>query len=473
MNKSFLTFFSVLVTMACPLIAATAASPEACATAAVIYPKIADLNFVPRGPVATDMAELERRMKPYTGVTNPGADPSTLNGKVMAGYQGWFAHPDDGAGIGYFHYGAEKGFRPGFSTIEMWPDMSEMDADEKYPTLFRLKDGSVANVFSSYNPKTVARHFRWMAEYGIDGVFVQRFGTRIIKPRDYDFTNGVLDHCRAAANQFGRTWTVMYDVSGLKEGEMEKYVIADWKRLGDLMKVREDRMYQRHEGKPVLAIWGLGLGNKDLQRGGIGESVAVLNFLKNDPVYGGNSIVLGIPLAYRTPGLRDASWDPRWAEVYAMADVLSPWTIGRYKTLQEYDKVRKDFQVGDVAQTRAAGQDYLPVIFPGFSWQNLMGTRGKKEPQPAIARLRGEFFRRQAIGAHKLGTKMVYVAMFDEMDEATSIFKITDDSPVGANSFLGGEGLPSDYYLRLCGELSRELKTPEQKTNSHWIRRRQ
>ncbi|MGA2496483.1 MAG: hypothetical protein ABSH20_02005, partial [Tepidisphaeraceae bacterium] len=40
-------------------------------------------------------------MKPYAGPSNPGVDPSTLTGKVMAGYQGWHAAEGDGLGRGW------------------------------------------------------------------------------------------------------------------------------------------------------------------------------------------------------------------------------------------------------------------------------------------------------------------------------------------------------------------------------------
>jgi hypothetical protein len=50
------------------------------------------------------------------------------------------------------------------------------------------------------------------------------------------------------------------------------------------------------------------------------------------------------------------------------------------------------------------------------------------------------------------GASMVYVAMFDEVDEGTAIFKCANNVPVGEKSkFLTFEGLPSDYYLRLVG----------------------
>ncbi|MCD8260989.1 MAG: hypothetical protein LUD15_05445 [Bacteroides sp.] len=52
----------------------------------------------------------------------------------------------------------------------MWPNVSEYE--KSYPTPFQLADGSSASVFSSYNESTVRTHFRWMKEYGIDGVFM-------------------------------------------------------------------------------------------------------------------------------------------------------------------------------------------------------------------------------------------------------------------------------------------------------------
>jgi hypothetical protein len=54
---------------------------------------------------------------------------------------------------------------------------------------------------------------------------------------------------------------------------------------------------------------------------------------------------------------------------------------------------------------------------------------------------------------------MLYVAMFDEIDEGTAIFKISTDPPVGASTFVSFEpGIPSDYYLGLTGYAGRMLK---------------
>jgi len=99
--------------------------------------------------------------------------------------------------------------------------------------------------------------------------------------------------------------------------------------------------------------------------------------------------------------------------------------------------------------------DYLPVVFPGFSWYNHRG-----DELNAIPRLKGQFLWSQFIAAKRAGAKMIYVAMFDEVDEGTAIFKVTDNPPVGANvKLLGNEGLPSDHYLWLTGQAGRLLQS--------------
>ena len=43
------------------------------------------------------------------------------------------------------------------------------------PTGLKLPNGEGARFFCSDDESTVDTHFRWMKEYGLDGVFLQRF----------------------------------------------------------------------------------------------------------------------------------------------------------------------------------------------------------------------------------------------------------------------------------------------------------
>ena len=92
---------------------------------------------------------------------NPVDGPPEMLGRVVVGYQGWFTAAGDGLEVGFNHWGHERKFGPEAITIDFWPDMSESEPDERYPTVFRHSDGKVATVFSSAHPKTVMRHFRW------------------------------------------------------------------------------------------------------------------------------------------------------------------------------------------------------------------------------------------------------------------------------------------------------------------------
>jgi hypothetical protein len=88
---------------------------------------------------------------------------------------------------------------------------------------------------------------------------------------------------------------------------------------------------------------------------------------------------------------------------------------------------------------KAHKKDYLPVVFPGFSWNNL-----KKNPKDfnSIPRLGGKFLWEQYVQAKKIGATMIYQAMFDEVNEGTAIFKCTNTPPVGASGFVTYEGQP-------------------------------
>lgn len=404
----------------------------------------------PRDRPPQDRAAALAAMQPYDGeIAAQGAqvvDVSTLRGKVMCGYQGWFTAPGDGSGRGWSHYGRNGKFAPGQCSIDLWPDVSELADDEKFPTDFRDAAGNVASVFSSHRRPTVVRHFRWMQEYGIDGAFVQRFAVETRPTANFHHVNTVLANCRAGANLHGRAYAVMYDLSGLRRGEMS-HVIEDWKLLRDRMRIgrdERDRAYLRHGGRPVVAVWGIGFND---DRGyTLDECEALVRFLKEDATYGDCTVMLGVPTGWRTLD-RDCVADPKLHDIIRLADIVSPWTVGRYDSPRGAQEHLRKCLHGDMAWCQEHAKDYLPVVFPGFSWHNL--KRGAKLDQ--IPRRKGEFLWAQYAAARDAGAVMVYQAMFDELDEGTAIFKCTDTPPVGASRFLTNEGLQSDHYLWLTG----------------------
>lgn len=393
------------------------------------------------------------RLQPYQGERASGVNTQTLAGKVLAGYQGWFTAKNDGSGLGWKHYQWQGEFRPGKCSIDLWPDVSELEEDERYATPFRHADGSASCVFSSHRRKTVLRHFRWMQQYGIDGVFVQRFAVELARTKLFHHCNTVLGHCREGANRHGRAYALMYDLSGLQQGQTAR-VIADWKLLRDRMRLGQDpgdTAYLRHEGKPVVGLWGIGF-NDDRQYT-LQECEKLIQFFKQDPKYGGCTVVLGVPTGWRTLD-RDAVRERALHDVILQADVICPWTVGRFASIEQVPRFAQTRWTPDIEWSRKHDKNYLPVVFPGFSWHNMKPD----SPLDQIPRKQGRFLWKQFTEVKQAGAEMIYVAMFDEIDEATAIFKCTNRPPTGDSKFLTYEGLPSDHYLWLTGQGGRLLR---------------
>ncbi|QDU59093.1 glycoside hydrolase family 71/99-like protein [Aeoliella mucimassa] len=379
-----------------------------------------------------------------------------LEGKVMCGYQGWFRVPQDDAGGNWRHYASGSRFEPGRCTIDLWPDVRELSPEDRIDTPFRHADGSVAQVFSSPRQSTVAMHFRWMQEYGIDGVFVQRFPTDCRDQRHRQTMDAVLRYSQQAARDTGRQWVLMYDLSGMTPNRFAE-VKQDWRHLQQTLNVanaEHDPAYLKHRGKPLIALWGLGFNDR---AAGLDEWRQLIDFFQHEAIDGGFSLMLGVPTYWRTLN-RDTIDDPRLHDLMAQAEVVSPWAVGRFGTPAEAARHIQSVVPDDLAWCNERKIDYLPVAFPGFSWHNLMELRGQKAKLNAMPRLAGEFFWSQVWNYHQQGTRMQYVAMFDELDEGTAIFKVRNDPPVGESSFAAEPGLPSDHYLWLTGQVGRMLR---------------
>ena len=368
----------------------------------------------------------------------------SIKNLVMAGYQGWFNTPEDGAGLGWKHFEKEKEFKPGKCTIDLWPDVSEYE--KTYETAFKLPDETPAKVFSSYDASTTDLHFKWMKQYGIDGVFMQRFVVSIRNQKGKDNYNKILNNAVLSAEKYDRAICLMYDLSGMEAGE-EDILIRDWKELCEKHKLvsRNNNHYVYHHGKPLVAVWGIGFN--DRRKYGYEQVKKIIDFLKSE----GCSILVGVPTHWRTLTI-DAVSDTRLLELVKQADIVHPWLVGRFDN-NTYEPYRKSIEE-DIKWCKANGKDYMPVLFPGFSWHNMK----KDAPQNMIPRLGGRFFWQQVKGAVDAGAESLYLAMFDEIDEGTAFFKCTNTPPVGESSFITYEGEAPDHYLWLAGEAAKYLR---------------
>lgn len=389
-------------------------------------------------------------------------DPSKLNGKLIFGYQGWFACPGDGSGFGWGHWMAGANLY-----VDALPDVTEFPASERCPTQMKTTDGRRVDLFSSYNAATIDRHFAWMEQYGLDGIALQRFATELRDPAKVEAHNRQLDCVRQAAEKHGRVLFIMYDLSGLPANQLSA-VVQDWERL-EHAGITGSQAYLHHRGHPLLALWGLGFAGRDLTPHDAESLIDLLGSVSKS--YGGLTIFAGVPSYWRTRD-RDAAPNPNWEHVWRRVGVISPWSVGRYRDYGGADTYRREVLEPDLAATRALGVDYMPVVFPGYSFSNTMRARHDPNNLPIInsnPRRCGNFFWRQVANAIDAGASMLYGAMFDELNEGTAMLKMlpsATDAPVQGipegDAFvtldIDGCHLPSDWYLRLGGAATSTLR---------------
>ena len=391
------------------------------------------------------------RVLPAAG---PPPDPSTLIGKVLLGYQGWFNCPGDGSPQNNWRSWARGEPSAETLTIDMYPDLSEFDPRDLCALPGFTVVGRPAYLFSARNPNIIKRHFRWMKDYGLDGVLVQRFVVSVAAKRaDGDI---LLRNIMAAAQEHGRVIAIEYDVTGANPETFFETLRDDWKYLVQELKVTSHPSYLRHQGKPLVSIWGMGLEDPRHPPRDAKSAEKVVSWFKFEaPQPLRVTYMGGVPSRWRTLSA-DAQREAGWNKVYAMMDVIQPWTVGRYRDEAGADRWKEDVLIPDVARTRENKQQYMPVIFPGFSWANL-----KKNNRPNdIPRNGGAFLWRQAFNARQAGATMLKIAMFDEVNEGTAVFKLApkrSDAPdQGYWLTLDADGydLPSDWYLKLAHDIT-------------------
>ena len=372
-------------------------------------------------------------------------DASTMNRKLLMGYQGWFACPGDGSLPNrWVHWFRNNNPVATNATVDFWPDISEFDADELFATSMTLSNGSPAKVYSAFKQKTVVRHFQWMQDHQLDGVFLQRFVNELSDPAFFALRNQVTTNVQVGAEKCGRVFSIMYDISGANSNTFVGALSNDWAFLTGTMHVTNSPRYLKHNGKPVVAIWGFGFADRPGTRQ---QATNVINFFKN----AGCTVMGGIPIDWRA--------DPAWMATFLNFDVISPWAVGAFGDDAGADAYRINCIEPDLAAAQAAGREYMPVIWPGFSWTNLHSG-----PFNQIPRRGGAHYWRQTYNAVSAGCTMLYGAMFDEVDEGTAMFKLAPTTATlpAQGTFVplnvDGTNLPSDWYLRVANEAGRMLR---------------
>ncbi len=399
-------------------------------------------------------------------------DATSLYNKVMAGYQGWFRVPNDPLGNGGWshNFNSPRSIRrnsqdqpqvkppdsptdPSLLAFDTWPDMSEYSAAEKYIVPgYTYPNGKPAELYSPLNYQTVLRHFQWMKEYGIDGVWLSEFcghfkgGTQA---SDTTFRDRVRMNIIKAAAETGRTWAFMWDMSSFNQRstkeEVYNIIIDQWKKMVD-EGITSDPRYLHHQGKPVLLIWGF-FPNRPASQPAYTKPV--VDFIQAPGKYQG-AVVGGVETKWRTEGT------PEFLDMLATMTAIQPWSVGRVNIDPKtgYKVERMDTWEGDIEWCKQRNIIFSPVFNSGT---HIAGPPPIPPKVPVVPRRTGNYLWEQFVEASKYKLNCVFVAMFDEVNEGTQIMKIENHPPVQA-PFLTYDGATSDYYLRLTGTGAGMLK---------------
>lgn len=383
----------------------------------------------------------------------------SYQGLVMAGYQGWHGAPGDGCSHNpaeaWPHYCDVNNhpfvFEPGVlkNSIDFWPDVSEYSVTYKAEG-FTLPNGQTPEVYSSYDESTVNLHFKWMKEYNIDGVFMQRFVSQITSPPALDHSDKVLASAMRASNEHARAISIMYDMVGMDASTSADVILNDAAALKAKYNLDDrskgQRYYLYHNGKPLVGLVSVGQASAPYT---IAQAQAVVDGLQGL----GFSVMLGVPAYWRNPGDGDCVNDKTITTLIKDVDIIMPWLVGVYdydgtteSAVSSFSKYFSDtmedkkfgswvYSKGDYLQATEYGVEYCPLVFAGFSDQNM-------HPDHYVYdRHGGDFYWQQIYKNINKGAKMLYVAMFDEIDEGTAIYKCLRKSEVPSNVSA------SDYYV--------------------------
>jgi hypothetical protein len=375
--------------------------------------------------------------------TTTGSSYSEFMGKSVAGYQVWFNTGTSASG--WFHWAGGAQPAVGHLNFEVYPDVTEYAATDLTQTGFaNLGNGTPSKLFNSSNTPVINKHFDWMKTTGIDGVALQRFINGIGSVINNSPAASPLK-VKAAAEATNRIFYICYDISssGL-DATWADIIKFDWVyNIEQAYALTSSPAYATVNNKPVVELWGTGFtGNHP---GTEAETIALINFLQARGCY----VIGGVPTYWRT-GTGDSK--SGFLNAYKEYDMISPWSVGRFGDNAGAANFKTNLLIPDKAFTDAANIDYMPVLFPGFSWSQWNNGLPNSIPRKA-----GDFSWNQALNIKSIGVSNMYFAMFDEYDEGTAIMKAaTDYTMIPSDQYFvttSADGIwtSSDFYLRLAG----------------------
>lgn len=373
-------------------------------------------------------------------------------GKLVVGYQGWFACQGDGSPRNtWVHWSAGTQPSPGNQKFELYPDVREYT--NTYQTGYaNLGNGQPAKLFASYDDQVVNTHFEWMRHYEIDCAAVQRFGSELSNSTVKSQRDGIANKVKNASEAYGRKFYIMYDIGNWTSFETD--IKSDWNNtIKGVLNLTASPAYAKENNKPVVCIWGIGVSGRP---GNVTSWNNIIDWFKGQGCY----VIVGTSKTWRTQTVNLAA--------YNSADMISPWSVGAYNSNDGADVFANGYLVPDKAYCDGHSIDYQPVVFPGFAWFNWNGGT-----QNQIPRNHGDFMWRQFYNIKNSGISNAYVAMFDEYDEGTAIAKAAENSSMKPTNqyFLtldaDGKACSSDFYLRLTSDGAKMVKGQIGLTSTH------
>jgi hypothetical protein len=369
------------------------------------------------------------------------ADATTINNKVMAGYQGWFRTPGDVSGNTSWAHWFNGTPSQSEEAFDSWPDLTGMPsgAQDTVPG-FKFPNGNAATLYSGQSATAVLTHFQWMQTAGIDGVWVSEFESHLpggSSASDYPNVLNTLNNIRAAATSTGRTWAFFYDTSGQSTTTLASGIETQWENMVNTGYTSDPR-YLHMNGLPVVMLFGFFPNDTNHNLGNPTVGQPLINFFKSGKYA---AYVVGSGAWNWTTG------NSAFQDMLFTLNAYIPWNVGHTMKASDGNIVSNDTTwATDYATFKSHNVKYIPLVNPGTC------AAGPPLTNCAAPRRNGYYLWEQFVDASNVGVgdiNSVFVAMYDEVNEGTAIMPITNTPPAQTPPFLTSPGDPGNWYEEL------------------------